>query len=177
MENGNGTKPRGEWKCLWKKRINHETEKKGGKKGWGRTGSIGTQQRGREIKKKEKMKRRKKNEKVGSAEIWTRIAGFRVLSANHYTTEPPEFLIILLVYDDNSRHFGGLVCVEKGVLKEKRGWIWKKRGSIRLFVKKNKIREKISVHFVFENNVYTTLLKWKNWWWILYVHILITPYP
>ena len=25
---------------------------------------------------------------AGSAEIWTRIAGFRVLSANHYTTEP-----------------------------------------------------------------------------------------
>ena len=28
--------------------------------------------------------------KQGSAEIWTRIAGFRVLSANHYTTEPPH---------------------------------------------------------------------------------------
>ena len=25
---------------------------------------------------------------AGSAEIWTRIAGFRVQSANHYTTEP-----------------------------------------------------------------------------------------
>ena len=25
---------------------------------------------------------------VGSTEIWTRIAGFRVLSANHYTMEP-----------------------------------------------------------------------------------------
>ncbi len=25
---------------------------------------------------------------TGSAEIWTRIAGFRVQSANHYTTEP-----------------------------------------------------------------------------------------
>ena len=25
---------------------------------------------------------------LGSTEIWTRIAGFRVLSANHYTMEP-----------------------------------------------------------------------------------------
>ena len=27
----------------------------------------------------------------GSAEIWTRIVGFRVQSANHYTTEPEIF--------------------------------------------------------------------------------------
>ena len=26
--------------------------------------------------------------KVGSTEIWTRIAGFKVQSANHYTMEP-----------------------------------------------------------------------------------------
>ena len=29
-----------------------------------------------------------KKEKAGSTEIWTRIAGFRVQSANHYTIEP-----------------------------------------------------------------------------------------
>ena len=28
---------------------------------------------------------------VGSTETWTRIAGFRVLSANHYTMEPKRF--------------------------------------------------------------------------------------
>ena len=33
---------------------------------------------------------KKKSEKLGSTEIWTRIAGFRVLSANHYTIEPPD---------------------------------------------------------------------------------------
>ena len=31
---------------------------------------------------------KKKTKKEGSTEIWTRIAGFRVLSANHYTIEP-----------------------------------------------------------------------------------------
>ena len=33
---------------------------------------------------------KKKNiiKKLGSTEIWTRIAGFRVQSANHYTIEP-----------------------------------------------------------------------------------------
>ncbi len=30
----------------------------------------------------------KQNTYLGSTEIWTRIAGFRVLSANHYTMEP-----------------------------------------------------------------------------------------
>ena len=37
------------------------------------------------------IKFRKENKKCtsGSTEIWTRIAGFRVLSANHYTIEPP----------------------------------------------------------------------------------------
>ena len=37
------------------------------------------------------MKERKKNIS-GSTEIWTRIAGFRVLSANHYTIEPSDSL-------------------------------------------------------------------------------------
>ena len=30
----------------------------------------------------------------GSAEIWTRIAGFRVLSANRYTTEPTFYKVL-----------------------------------------------------------------------------------
>ena len=38
---------------------------------------------------KSKLLRKKKQESfLGSTEIWTRIAGFRVLSANHYTMEP-----------------------------------------------------------------------------------------
>ena len=37
----------------------------------------------------QKMKENSDPKKVlGSTEIWTRIAGFRVLSANHYTMEP-----------------------------------------------------------------------------------------
>ena len=40
----------------------------------------------------------------GSTEIWTRIAGFRVLSANHYTIEPrvahlTDFLLSILDRD------------------------------------------------------------------------------
>ena len=34
----------------------------------------------------------------GSAEIWTRITGFRVQSANHYTTEPLQVKRSLLEY-------------------------------------------------------------------------------
>ena len=30
----------------------------------------------------------KKHKNLGSTEIWTRIAGFKVQSANHYTMEP-----------------------------------------------------------------------------------------
>ena len=32
----------------------------------------------------------KSDKKEGSTEIWTRIAGFKVQSANHYTIEPDD---------------------------------------------------------------------------------------
>ena len=34
-----------------------------------------------------------KKDSLGSTEIWTRIAGFRVLSANHYTIEPQIYRV------------------------------------------------------------------------------------
>ena len=37
-----------------------------------------------------RKKNEKKKKKSGSTEIWTRIAGFRVQSANHYTIEPVD---------------------------------------------------------------------------------------
>ena len=40
----------------------------------------------------------KKNKNSGSTEIWTRIAGFRVLSANHYTIEPTWLVVYFKVY-------------------------------------------------------------------------------
>ena len=40
-------------------------------------------------------------QKEGSTEIWTRIAGFRVQSANHYTIEPRETLFKFLISDDH----------------------------------------------------------------------------
>ena len=33
------------------------------------------------------------NAKIGPAETWTRIAGFKVQSANHYTTGPVDKLV------------------------------------------------------------------------------------
>ena len=45
----------------------------------------------------------KKKFTLGSTEIWTRIAGFRVQSANHYTIEPPSHLAypIIKLYIEN----------------------------------------------------------------------------
>ena len=39
---------------------------------------------------------KRNKDKIGPAEIWTRIAGFRVLSANHYTTGPGNYLQSIL---------------------------------------------------------------------------------
>ena len=40
--------------------------------------------------------------KIGPGEIWTRVAGFKVLSANHYTTG--EYLLPILKMKYLSRH-------------------------------------------------------------------------
>ena len=39
-----------------------------------------------------------KKKKSGSTEIWTRIAGFRVQSANHYTIEPPVCVGVCILF-------------------------------------------------------------------------------
>ena len=50
---------------------------------------------------------------VGSAEIWTRIAGFRVLSANRYTTEP--FTL--------NWNYTYMLCFGRGTTRQF-GWKW-----------------------------------------------------
>ena len=39
--------------------------------------------------------------RLGSTEIWTRIAGFKVQSANHYTIEPYDYGMSIFIYHCN----------------------------------------------------------------------------
>ena len=39
-----------------------------------------------------------RNRRIGSTETWTRIVGFRVQSANHYTTEPAREAIVYIFF-------------------------------------------------------------------------------
>ena len=47
------------------------------------------------MNKKVGIEKKKKKKKAGSAEIRTRILGFRVPGANRYTTEPPHHKLLL----------------------------------------------------------------------------------
>ena len=86
-------------KCeIWqKKKRKKERKKRKERRGQRKSEkiSLGGDESLTKIKNKNKNKNKKKKEgpgrksgKSGSTEIWTRIAGFRVQSANHYTIEP-----------------------------------------------------------------------------------------